>query len=89
MGLKGDTDSDRRLRWKHHNQYWGPFGRNVPEDAFAAEACAEGFKNSASRYQVIAREENGTGQDDEMLRAWYAEWSRLTGINTKNPLVIK
>ncbi len=89
LGLKGDTDSDRRLRWKHHNQYWGPFGRNVPEDAFAAEACAEGFKNSASRYQVIAREENGTGQDDEMLRAWYTEWSRLTGINTKNPLVIK
>ncbi len=85
LGLKGDTEDDRRLRWKHHNQYWGPFGRNVPEDAFAAEACGEGFIKSASRYQIIAREENGTGQDDGMLRAWYAEWSKLTQEKINEP----
>ncbi|PPR79144.1 MAG: 2-aminobenzenesulfonate 2,3-dioxygenase subunit alpha [Alphaproteobacteria bacterium MarineAlpha2_Bin1] len=85
LGLRGDTSKDRRLRWKHHNQYWGPFGRNVPEDAFAAEACGEGFIKSASRYQIIAREENGTGQDDGMLRAWYKEWSKLTSLNINKP----
>ena len=85
LGIKDEDPKDRRLRWKHHNQYWGPFGRNVPEDAFAAEACGEGFINSASRYQIIAREENGTGQDDGMLRAWYKEWSKLNNVNINKP----
>ncbi len=87
LGLVGDSDDDRRLRWKHHNQYWGPFGRNVPEDAFAAEACAQGFKYKSSRYQIIGREENGTGQDDAMLRAWYNEWSKLTGLDLNDPTI--
>ena len=28
---------NRRKRMEHHNQYWGPLGRNLPEDALAAE----------------------------------------------------
>ena len=51
----------------------------------SAEACGEGFIKSASRYQIIAREENGTGQDDGMLRAWYAEWSKLTQEKINEP----
>ena len=77
LGLKSDTPEQRILRYQHHNQYWGPFGRNVPEDAFAAEACEMGFRSRASLYQIIAREENLSAQDDGMLRVWYSEWSRL------------
>ncbi|MSO65488.1 MAG: aromatic ring-hydroxylating dioxygenase subunit alpha [Alphaproteobacteria bacterium] len=85
LGIKGDSPEDRQVRVRHHNQYWGPFGRNVPEDAFAAEAIALGFGPGASRYQVIAREEGGSGQDDGMLRTWYAEWSRRMGRPASDP----
>ncbi len=76
LGVKGEPMEHRRTRIKHHNQYWGPFGRNVPEDTFAAEACAASFSKGAARYQIIARDENLTGQDDAILRAFYAEWGR-------------
>src|SRR5262249_20227970 len=33
LGIKGESPKDRAMRVKHHNQYWGPFGRNAPEDA--------------------------------------------------------
>lgn len=85
LGRKGDTAEQRRLRMRHHNQYWGPFGRNVPEDAFASEACEAGFRGGAAAYQILAREENGAGQDDGMMRAWYAEWSRRTGRSAAHP----
>ncbi|WP_439534210.1 aromatic ring-hydroxylating oxygenase subunit alpha [Polymorphobacter sp.] len=77
LGLKGDTDADRRVRYRHFNQYWGPMGRNVPEDMFAAEACEASFRHQAARYQIIARDEGLTGQDDAPLRSFYAEWARL------------
>lgn len=81
LGVKGDTDDQRRQRIEHHNQYWGPFGRNAPEDALAAELCARSFRSGSAHYQVIAREEGLAGQDDAMLRAYYAQWSRLTGLS--------
>ena len=76
LAPKGEPDAARLLRMQHHNQYWGPFGRNVPEDAFAVEACEKGFAGGGAAFQIIAREENMSGQDDGMLRAWYAEWAR-------------
>ena len=85
LGIKGEPDEDRMMRINHHNQYWGPFGRNVPEDGYAAEACEKAFRGGAANYQIIAREENLTGQDDGMLRAFYAEWSRLMGRPANNP----
>jgi methanesulfonate monooxygenase subunit alpha len=85
LGLKGDSPAARRTRMQHHNQYWGPFGRNVPEDAYAAEACEAGFRHGAARHQVIAREEGGKGQDDGMLRAWYAEWARRMERSPAHP----
>lgn len=86
LGRKGDSPEVRRTRMKHHNQYWGPLGRNVPEDAFAAEACEAGFRNGAAVYQVLAREENGKGQDDGMMRTWYAEWARRMERSPADPL---
>lgn len=85
LGLKGDDEDARLERIRHHNQYWGPFGRNVPEDLFAAEACAEGFKNGGARYEIIAREENLSGQDDGLLRGFWAEWSRRLGRPAHDP----
>jgi methanesulfonate monooxygenase large subunit len=76
LGIKGESTAHRQTRTNHHNQYWGPFGRNVPEDTFAAEACADSFRNGAARYQIISREEGLAGQDDAILRTFYAEWGR-------------
>jgi methanesulfonate monooxygenase large subunit len=81
LGVKGESEEHRRVRRRHHNQYWGPFGRNVPEDMIAAESCADSFRAGAGRYQIIARDENLTGQDDAILRAFYAEWAARTGCD--------
>ncbi len=85
LGIRGESAADRRMRIRHHNDYWGPFGRNVPEDAFAAEACEKAFGNGAARYQIIARDEDGQGQDDLMLRAYYKAWSDMTGRPAHSP----
>lgn len=86
LGRKGDSDAARRMRFQHHNMYWGPLSRNLPEDAFAAEACARSFDSGAGRWQIIARDENLTGQDDGMLRNFYGEWSRRLGRPAHNPV---
>jgi methanesulfonate monooxygenase large subunit len=86
LGQLGEPEAHRQVRVQHHNQYWGPFGRNVPEDMFAAEECARSFRGGAARWQLIAREEGGTGQDDAMLRAFYAEWGRRVGRSASDPL---
>jgi len=86
LGIKGESAQDRRVRQRHHNQYWGPFGRNVPEDMIAAESCADSFRSHAGRYQVIGRDENLTGQDDAILRAFYKAWSEWTGRDPGHPL---
>ncbi len=85
LGVRGDTPEQRRQRFSHHNMYWGPLSRNMPEDAFAAEACEAAFAPGAANYQIIARDENMTGQDDGMMRNFYAEWSRQTGLPAHNP----
>jgi methanesulfonate monooxygenase large subunit len=85
LGLKGDDPALRRTRYNHHNQFWGPLGRNIPEDALAAEACAMSFGPGAAPYQTIARDENLTAQDDAGLRNFYGEWSRRLGRPYHNP----
>jgi methanesulfonate monooxygenase large subunit len=85
LGLKGDSEAERRVRFRHFNQYWGPMGRNVPEDMFAAEACDAAFRHGAARYQIIARDEGLTGQDDAPLRSFYAEWAKRTGRRADAP----
>ena len=73
LGVKGDSEENRRKRMEHHNQYWGPLGRNLPEDALAAELCAMSYRSGHAHYQVIARDEGLTGQDDGMLREFYKQ----------------
>ena len=86
LGVRGEPPEHRAIRVQHHNQYWGPMGRNVPEDMYAAEECERAFRGGAARWQLIARQENSTGQDDAILREFYAEWGRRTGRSPKDPL---
>jgi len=88
LGIKGDTEDERRQRVEHHNQYWGPLGRNLPEDGLAAELCARSYRSGSAHYQVIARDEGLTGQDDGMLRAYYAQWSKMTGLSLSDPRAV-
>lgn len=85
LGLKGESSEDRMMRIDHHNEYWGPFGRNVTEDAFAAEGCEFSFGKGAAMRGIIARDEGGKGQCDSGLRGFWAEWSRRMGRPVGNP----
>ena len=42
----------------------GPMSHNLPEDLFAAEQCAKGYRTGGAAYGIICREENMSAQDD-------------------------
>ena len=85
LGIKGDSVKDREMRQKHHNQVWGPLGRNLYEDAYAVECVEEANRKGAAHHSIIARHENQKTQDDIMMRTFYKEWSRLMGRPSHNP----
>lgn len=85
LGVKADTPEERALRVRHHNQFWGPFGRNLPEDALAVEAQWKALSGNGMRYSIHAREEDGLAQDDISLRSFYREWSRRMGRSPSSP----
>jgi methanesulfonate monooxygenase large subunit len=86
LGIKGESAADRAMRVKHHNQFWGPFGRNLPEDAIAVEAVYETIRAGAAPYGIFARHENARGQDDYPVRMFYQEWARYMGRSASAPL---
>ena len=49
---QGESGEDREMRIRHHNEIWGPFGRNLPEDNVASEiqmlTMREAARSSAS-----------------------------------------
>ena len=79
LGLKSDSPEVREMRLRQHNQVWGPAGRNLAEDIAAVESQQRNVENGASRYGIIAREENLGPHDDCNLRAYYQEWGRRVG----------
>ena len=85
LGIKGESAEDRAMRVKHHNQFWGPFGRNLYEDAHAAECVSEVNIGGGGSYSILARHEGQKTQDDVLLRTYYQEWSRLMGRPAQNP----
>ena len=85
LGLKSDNDEQREIRTRHHNQVWGPLGRNLYEDAFAVECVEEANRKGAANYGIIARHEEQQTQDDIMMRTFYKEWSRLMGRPSHHP----
>ena len=86
LGVKGESDEDRAMRVRDHNQFWGPFGRNLVEDVVFVEAVEESNRNGAAKYSVLARREEMRAQDDVLMRHFHKEWSRRMGRPANNPL---
>ncbi len=84
LGRRDDTSELRELRLKHHNQVWGPFGRNLPEDIWAIETQWKNMSAGAVRYSVVAREEDHQATDDAPLRSFYSEWCRRLKVSSHN-----
>ncbi len=85
LGVKGDSEEVRAMRVRHHNQVWGPAGRNLPEDVIAVEAQWKNMECGASRFNIIAREEDLKPQDDANMRSFYQEWGRRMGRAPNDP----
>ncbi len=85
LGIKGEPAAQRAERRKHHNQLWGPLGRNLPEDLIFVEAVHKSYLHGASRYGLFARRENLRGQDDEIIRGYYRAWNEKMGRKANDP----
>lgn len=79
LGVKGDDDKMRAIRIRQHNLFWGPTGRNLPEDILAVESQCRAMASNVVRYSIIAREEDLNPTDDANLRSYYQEWRRRMG----------
>jgi methanesulfonate monooxygenase large subunit len=87
LGIKDESSEDRAYRQEHHNQFWGPFGRNLAEDVIFVEAVERTNRHGASRFGIIARHENLMSQDDEIMRAYYRTWGKYMDRNAADPLL--
>ena len=77
--VKGLDEKRMMARIDHHNEFWGPYSANMPEDAYAVESLGRGFGGGGARYQIIAREEGMRGQDEGIMRGFHAQWSKMMG----------
>lgn len=82
---KSDTDEVREMRIQHHNELWGPFGRNLSEDIIAVEGVQRSINAQSSLYSLHCRDEGGKGQDDGGSRAYYGEWSKYMKRSSSAP----
>jgi len=86
LGIKDEPEEQRAMRVRHHNQFWGPFGRNLLEDVLFVEAVEESNRHGAAQYGIFARHERLRAQDDEVIRAYYRTWSELIGRPASDPV---
>ena len=80
LGVAGDSAEMRAIRLRHHNTFWGPAGRNLPEDILAVESQWRAMRADVVRYSILAREENLNPTDDANVRDYYAHWGKLMGF---------
>lgn len=85
LGVKGDDARMRAIRIRQHNLFWGPTGRNLPEDVLAVESQTRAMQADEVRYSIIAREEDLNPTDDANIRAYYKEWGRHMGYPPSSP----
>lgn len=86
LGIKGEPADIRRRRIRDHNEFWGPFGRNLPEDALASVVQMEALKSGSIPYSLCAREDGITpATTDEPMRHFNREWARLMGYEASAP----
>lgn len=88
LGIKGESEDDREMRMRHHNEIWGPFGRNLPEDNVASEIQMATMRDGSSVFSIHAREEGERGQDDIPLRNYFREWGRRMGRDPADPFAV-
>jgi len=85
LGIKGESEVDRNRRISEHNEFWGPFGRNLPEDALAAVFQMRAIRNGNQPHALCAREPGTTpALSDEPLRHFYRKWSELMECSSSN-----
>lgn len=89
LGVKGESSADREERRKHHNQLWGPLGRNLPEDFIFVEEVMKSCVQGASRFGLISRHEDLLAQDDEIMRAYYRVWSEKMNRKASDPFAMR
>src|SRR5690606_38011418 len=88
LALKGEPEADRKRRVKEYNEFWGPFGRNLPEDAIAIVEQMKALRAGALKHSLCAREDGDTpATSDEPMRHFHAEWSKLMERPASNPFV--
>ncbi len=85
LGIKGEPEDVRRQRAKNYCEFWGPFGRNLPEDLMASELQELAMHGGQAPYSFYSREAEGKTHDDIGVRSWYQQWSRLMGRDAANP----
>ncbi len=86
VGLKRDTEEERRLRVRDHNTIWGPFGRNLPEDLLGVTNQTLGMWPGSEGLHVLHGRQEGARIHDEIgLRHYYEEWSRRLGRSASDP----
>jgi methanesulfonate monooxygenase large subunit len=86
LGLKSDSEAERRQRVFDHNMIWGPFGRNLHEDLLGVTGQGRALrKGTGSRWILHGREENSTIHDEIGMRHYYAEWSKRMGRPAYDP----
>ena len=86
LGARVNSDAMRDEQLRHHNMFWGPAGRNLPEDLIAVEAQWKGMSADVVRYSILAREEDLNPTDDANVRAYYQEWGRRMDLRPNAPL---
>ncbi len=86
LGVKGDSSEMRRQRMQDFNAFWGPFGRNLPEDLWASVLQHRAMQGGQVPYTYWAREEDNLSHDDVALRSYYREWGRLMGRDASRPM---
>lgn len=86
--LTTDTDEIREVRQKHWDLYWSSTAGNFIEDKLAWEMQQEGVASAGVRYSLLARGEPATHagiSDDNIIRAFWAEWRCLMGVASNAP----
>ena len=86
LGVKGESAENRKMRINDHNEYWGPFGRNLPEDTVAVATQMKTMNEASIPYSIFARDGNPPRFNDATARVFYEEWSRLMGRPAHNPM---
>ena len=83
---KSDSAELRKTRVNDHNEHWGPFGRNLPEDVLASAVQMKTMRDQGMPYSIFARNERGArAMDDEPMRDFYAVWGGMMDRSAHDP----